>query len=393
MSQAAAAQFFMVRPSDLIPTPKPATEHEAEGLPPFGRAVDLLTNAIASTDWYARRLDATTGLYVRLPDQPQILTDPDPMTTPWHYRWAVAADAVLYGNHFALPGDIDWRTGRPGWLAPLPADEVWLMTDQGNPGWYQWVIGGETFAPDDLFHVPFGARSGRILGRGVLAQYGDWLGGAVAAEDYSRDQFAAGAMPPAVITSNQVATQEQADDLKKKWREVTMTREPVIFPNGTEIKPVVGNAQQAQLVEARTWNAQMIADLVGVPGWKLGLAGPTMTYQNIESADIDFIRDSVDRYARPITAAITKWMLPGGTEAVWDYASRMRADQKTTAQVLATYVSSEVLSVDEARATINRPPRGTPAAVPQPQGQRAPDADAARVLSATGVPQLGGELA
>jgi HK97 family phage portal protein len=330
------------------------------GLPPFGRAVALLANAIASTSWYARRADPVTGVYDRLQDQPSVVTDPYPLTTAWHYKWAVAEDAILYGNHFALPGDRDWRTGRPGWLVPIAADQVWIMTDASVPGWYCWVIGGTTFQAEDIFHIPFGNRSGEILGRGVLAQYGDWLGGAVAAEDYSRDVFAAGALPPAVILTNQAATQAQADDLKQKWREIVTTREPVIFPNGTELRPIVGNAQQSQLVEARTYNAQMIADVVGVPGWKLGLAGPSQTYQNIESADIEFVRDSVDRFGQPITQSISKWLLPGGTELVWDYASRMRADSKATADVLTTYVSNGIITVDEARASLNRPPLGAP---------------------------------
>jgi HK97 family phage portal protein len=352
--------------SGMIPDRGPATEAEAMGLPPFGRAVAILANAIASTAWYARRGDPDTGVYQRLPDQPSVVTDPFPLSTAWHYKWGVAEDAILYGNHFALPGDLDWRTGRPGWLVPIPADDVWIITDPAAPGWWEWVIGGETFAAEDLFHVPFGNRSGEILGRGVLSQYGDWLGGAVSAEDYSRDQFAAGALPPAVIMTNQATTQDQATELKTKWREIVNSREPVIFPNGTELKPIVGNAQQAQLVEARTWNAQMIADAVGVPGWKLGLAGPTMTYQNIETADIDFVRDSVDRYGQPFTQAVSKWLLPGGTEVVWDYASRMRADSKATADVLAVYVNAGILTVDEARASLNRPPMATVAPAQAP---------------------------
>lgn len=342
---------------DPLPAlPRAATEDEAMGLPPFGRAVALIANAIASTDWYAQRLDSDTGLHVRLSDQPSVLTDPYPLSTPWHYRWAVAEDAILYGNTFALPGDPDWRTGRPGWLVPIAADDVWIVTDPAQPGWYQWAIGGATFDPSEIFHIPFGARSGEILGRGALQQYGTWLGGAVAAEEYSRDTFTAGALPPAVITSPGVATQAQADELKAKWRQLTSTREPVIFPGGAELKPVIGNAEQAQLVQARTWNAQMCADVVGVPGWKLGLPGPTMTYQNVETGDIDFVRDGVDRWARPISSAFTKWLMPAGTEVAWDYTSRMRSDTKTQSEVLATFVGSGILTKDEARAALNRPP-------------------------------------
>jgi HK97 family phage portal protein len=359
---------FLVDPPPLPPI-APANERTAMGMPPFGRAVAIIANALASTSWYARRRDPETGIWARPAEQPSILTDPYPLSTQWHYKWGAAEDLILYGNHFALLGDLDWRTGRPGWLVPLPADEVWVITDPGFPGWYQWAIGGATFDADEIFHVPFGARSGELLGRGVLEQYGQWLGGANAAEQYSADTFAAGALPPAVLTSDRIQNQADADDLKDKWRALTSKREPVILPNGTTLLPVVGNAAQQQLVEGRTWNAQMVADAVGVPGWKLGLDGPTMTYQNIETADIDFVRDSVDRWGQPLTASITKWLLAGGNEAAWDYASRMRADQKSTQDVLSGYVTSGILTIDEARAALDRPP--LPVTLPEEPGTHA----------------------
>jgi HK97 family phage portal protein len=238
----------------------------------------------------------------------------------------------------------------------VPADSVWIMQDPTDAGWWRWVIGGVELAPGDLFHASAGNRSGEILGRGVLAQYGPWLGGAVAAEKHSGDYFAGGALPPAVLQSPMILTEPQALDLKSKWREMTNTREPVVLPAGYVLTPVVSNAETAQLVESRQWNAAGVAMMLGIPSYKLGLSGPSMTYQNVEMADIEFVRDSVDRYGHPLSEAFTKWLMPRGTSLEWDYAGRMRADQSTTAHVLTTYTGAGVLSVDEARAAIGRPP-------------------------------------
>ena len=352
------------------PAVYPATETEALAIPPFGRGVALLANAVASTDWFAQRWDADLGVDVRLADQPQVLIDTDPTTTIWNYKWAAIEDGILYGNHFALLGEIDWRTTRPGWLVPIPADEVWTVSDPRG-GLLAWTIGGETFAPDELLHVNFGSRSGELLGRGVLYQYAEWLGGVVAAEDHAASYFAGGTLPPAVLSAPQVITQAQADDLKLKWRAMTSTREPVILPSGYLLTPVVSNAEQAQLVQSRTWNATLVAMILGVPVWKLGLQGPSMTYQNVETADIDFVRDSVDRYGRALSEAFTKWLMPHGTSVAWNYAGRMRADAKTTATVVTTYTNAGVLEIDEARAWLGRPPlrqhaaeNETPAGIP-----------------------------
>lgn len=349
-------QWAFLTGGDYPEHPWPATEAEAMGLPPFGRGVALIANAIAGTAWHAARFDASVGVSVRLGDQPTVVTDPDPENTPWNYRWSSVEDLILYGNHFALYGDLDFRTTRPGWLVPIPADVVWIMQDPTDPAWWRWIIGGVELAPGDLFHVSAGNRSGEILGRGVLAQYGEGLGGDVAAERHSGDYFAGGALPPAVLQSPAVLTQEQAVDLKGKWREMTNTREPVVLPVGYVLTPVVSNAETAQLVESRQWNAALVAMMLGIPSYKLGLSGPSMTYQNVEMADIEFVRDSVDRYAHPLSEAFTKWLLPRGTSLEWDYAGRMRADQSTTADVLTKYTAAKVITIDEARAAIGRPP-------------------------------------
>jgi phage portal protein BeeE len=355
----------------LDTTPAPATEFSALGYPPFGRGVALLASAVATTRWIAERWDAALGVEVPLPDQPSVLTDPYPDGTPWQYKWAAVEDGILYGNHFALYGDMDFRTRRPGWLLPLMADEVWVLQDPENGNW-SWVLGGDEVSRDAMLHIPFGNRSGFILGRGVLEQYSEWLGGALAAEDYAGTYFAGGTLPPAVLQSPNVLTPEQAKDLKTSWREMTNTREPVVMPTGYTLTPVVSNAEQAQLVESRRWTAEMVAMMLGIPSWKLSLPGPTMTYQNVETADIDYVRDGVDRYSAPIAAAFTKSLMPGGTSVRFDWSSRQRADTTTTANTLTAYVSSGILTKDEARSVLGRPPLPEPDPEPDPAPPEAP---------------------
>jgi HK97 family phage portal protein len=337
--------------------PPPAGEREAMGLPPFGRGVALLANAVADTEWHAASWDADSGIWQRRADQPNVLTDTNPLTTEWEYKWAAIEDGILFGNHFAFYGDPDPNFGNwPSFLVPIPADQVWVLANPDNPAFWQWTIGGITYSPADIFHVSFGNRSGEVLGRGVLYQYGEALGGIVAAEQHAGKYFAGGALPPAVLQSPTVLTQDQADDLKTRWREMTSSREPVVLPSGYVLTPVVSNAEQAQLVESRTFNAEQAAMILGIPSYKLGLPGATMTYQNVETADIDFIRDSVTRYASPLAASFTKWLMPRGTDVRFDWTGRMRADQKSTAEVLTALTGADILTDDEARAVLGRPP-------------------------------------
>lgn len=360
-----------------------AGEREAMGLPPFGRGVALICNAVADTEWFAAKWDSDNGIWQRRAEQPNVLTDTYPMTPEWNYKWAATEDGILYGNHFALYGDPDPSySNKPAYIIPIAADQVWVLSRPGDITNWLWAIGGETFSQSDLFHVAFGNRSDEVLGRGILAQYTEWLGGAVSAENHSAGYFAGGALPPAVLQSPSMLTQEQADDLKLSWRRMTSNREPVVLPAGYVLTPVVSNAEQAQLVEARTFNAEQIAMMLGIPSYKLGLPGATMTYQNVETADIDFIRDTVTRYASPLAAAFSKWLLVRGDAVRWDWSGRMRSDQKSMADVLTTLTGAEILTNDEARAVLGRPPledtttpgttpEGTPELTPSDMAQRA----------------------
>jgi HK97 family phage portal protein len=358
-------------------TATPATESEALGFPPFGRGVEMLASSVAGTDWFAAKWQADNGVWQRLADQPLVVLDPSPAASdgPWQYKYETARDLIIYGNHFSEFLDMDARTYRPAALVPLHPSRVGIVISP-DVGWY-WVVDGIPRGAADLFHITAGAESDSIVGRGVLAQYKVSLGGQVAAENAAGGYFEGGGLPPAVINPSKQLTDSQTKNIKAAWRDLMTTREPVIMPQGWTLEPVVSSAVDQQLVEARTWNAQLAAMVLGIPAHMLGLQGPSMTYSNVETADIGWMRDTVSRWTNPIAGAFSKWLLPAGTELRWDYASRMRSDIKTTAEVVTGLVVARVLTVDEGRAMLGRPPMddtttegSTPEGVPEltPQG-------------------------
>lgn len=350
----------------------PASESDALGLPPFGRGVEMIAAAVAGTSWYAARWDAGCGIWQRLADQPLVVTNPYPAASSgrWQYVYEATRDMILYGNHFADYLDLDARTARPAALIPIHATRVGYLHNP-DEGW-AWIVDGELRNPGSLFHISAGAESESVVGRGVIAQYRIALGGIVAAENHAGGYFTGGGLPPAVIKPVQKLTTRQTSDLKSAWRDLMVTREPVILPQGWTLEPVVSTAVDQQLVEARAWNAQLAAMILGIPPHHLGLEGPSMKYENVESADIAWLRDTVTRWTDPIAGAFSAWLLPGGTELRWDYASRMRADLKTTAEVVTMLLAADAISQDEARAMLGRPPLAesttegtTPTGVPE----------------------------
>lgn len=341
------------------------TEVEALGLPPFGRGIELISSTIAGVDLIAYRYDKVDAIDVRLDPQPELLRDPDPISTPWNWKYALVNDMILYGNHFAFLGPPN-ADGWPRWLEPIDVTAVDVAVNETG---IWWRVNGEIYPYGDLFHINAGNRSGYLLGRGLLLQYADALGGVLETDRHASRYFRRSGLPTAVIkVTDSDLTQPQADQIKAKYVSAFSGRskEPMIIPGHYEFTPVVSDAEKQQLVEARTWDATIVAMILGIPAAKLGLQGTSMTYSNIEMEDIAFVRDTVNRWGQPLENAVTKWLLPAGQKAKLDWLGRLRTDSKTRAEVIKIERDAGVLEINEARRMLQRPPIDEPEPAPIP---------------------------
>lgn len=343
------------------------TEATVMGLPAYGRGVELIASTIAGVELRGYRYDSTLLIDTRIDPAPEVLRDPDPISTPWNWKFAVAEDGINYGNHFARLGDPNAQ-GWPRWLVPIDATLVSLGVDKAT-GLLWWKIGKNEVVPyGELFHISFGNRSGKILGRSKIVQYADALGGLLSTDAHARRYFRSGGLPSAVLKSTDPDfTQEQAQQLKDRYRATvgSGSQEPMVIRSDIEFTPVVSDAEKQQLVAARQWDSQLAAMILGIPSTYLGLVGPSMNYTTVETIDIGFVRDTVDRWSKPIEAAVTKWLLPYGTTAKFDWSGRMRTDSKSRAEVLQIEKGAGLLTSDEGRQMLNRPPIAAPAPPPQ----------------------------
>ena len=364
-----AWQAFLMDPAADAAPPLPASRDEALSIPAFGSGVDILASTIAGVPLDAYKVDpGQRGGQVLLAEQPNVLTDPDPLSDAWQWRYAVGKDLVEAGNHVSLLGEWDWRTSRAGWLVPLPVADVGLVTDASRPGWHAFTVAGVLLDPSEVLHVSAGNRSGEILGQGVIAQYAQQLGGQLAAEEWAGRYVSAGGIPPAIIQhpSIQPGEQAKADKFKQAWRTLIRSGEAAVLPAGATVTPLQSDADKQQLVQARTWNAQLAAMILRIPPHMLGLPSPLNTYQNVQSADVAFIRDVATRWSDPMTYALSKWLMPAGVEVVPRWASRARTDLATQVATLAQAVAAGIITADEARQELGYEPLPPPPPAPPP---------------------------
>ena len=359
------AWAWLLNEAATVAPPLPASRDEALSIPAFGSGVDLLASTIAGVPLDAYRVRIESGRWVKtlLEDQPNFLTDADPLSDAWQWRYSVVKDLIEAGNHVSLLGDWDYRTNRAGWLVPIPVADVGLVTDASRPGWHAFTVAGVLLDPSEVLHISAGNRSGEVLGQGVIAQYAQQLGGQLAAEEWAGRYVAAGGLPPAIIQHPAIQPGEQAkaDAFKAAWRALVRTGEAAVLPAGATVTPLQSDAERQQLVEARRWNAHLSAMILRIPPHRLGLDGPTNTYQNVQSADVAFIRDEATRWSNPIVYALSKWVMPTGVQVIPRWSERAITDRATQVATLTEAKNAGIVTADEARQELGYPPLPPPA--------------------------------
>jgi HK97 family phage portal protein len=341
------------------------------------------------SEWMARGVPALTagmrlisGVAMQLPlrqkrgdeilDPPATLISnptPGPNRTPADFIDEYISDVLLYGNYAALIGPLD-STGWPSSLIPLDVTTVAVGRD---PATWQPVYrleGMEDALPADrIFHVAIDKRSGELTGRGVLPTMTAAIAASLAADAYAGQYFTSSAVPSGVITDTRPnLTQEQATELKQKWMAaVAGTRVPVVIPSSTSFQPLATDADKAQLVQARQWDATMVAMILGVPPFLLGIETQRHTYTNAESEFGRFITTTMMRLLSPLESQITAQCLPRGNKAEFWTGALLRADTTTRANAAVSLYGAEIITLEEARTLAGFPAAGGPAeSTPKP---------------------------
>lgn len=358
------------------------------------------------SEWMARGVPALTagmrlisGVVMQLPlrqKRGDVFVDP-PATvvsnpTPGANRTAAdfvdeyVSDILLYGNYAALIGPLD-STGWPAYLVPLDVTTVSVARDPDTWKPVYALEGVEDPLPDDrIFHVGIDKRSGELTGRGVLPTMAGAIGSALAADAYAGQYFTQSAVPSGVITDTRPnLTQDQANELKAKWLQaVAGTRTPVVVPASTTFMPLATDADKAQLVQARQWDATMVAMVLGVPPFLLGIETQRHTYTNAESEFGRFITTTIMRLLRPLELQMTAQCLPRGNEAEFWTGALLRADTMTRATAASTLYAAEIITLQEARSMAGVPPDVPPGQDLKPAVSASSSASAPAPLPAPG---------
>ena len=133
-----------------------------------------------------------------------------------------------------------------------------------------------------------------------------------------------------------------------------------MLPSTTTFTPLVSDADNAQLVQARQWNAQTVAMALGIPPFMLGIETQRHTYTNAENEFGRFIRTTIMRLLVPLEQQYSLQLLPRGNTAVFDTRELLRPEMATRFQMAVQGFQAHLLTEQEARELMGYPADGGP---------------------------------
>lgn len=327
------------------------TEEETLDLPVVAGFMQITQSLLLQMPLHGYRKPAGNLPQVPLDVDPSVLVNPTPGDgrTFVDFITEYLQDMVLYGNYVAVLGPPNAQ-GWPEVLVPIPVGQ-WQIVTEGLNGAYYYLINGIRYEQPEVFHVMLNKSCSNLVGRGALQLYRRLIATSVAAERWAALYYEGGAVPPgAVEHPNPDLTQDQAKLLKDKMRQVAMAREWAVFPAGTKLHVLDGNAEESQLNETRKMNAQQLAMAMGIPGALLGLDSPSLTYRNITDVFQQFITTTVMSYLVPLEQQLSLQCMPRNQECRFFQANVLRPDMEARVKLANEAMGSGLFTREEARA-------------------------------------------
>lgn len=287
--------------------------------------------------------------------QPEILRSPSRVVRPsiWKAQLSISRDVWGYAAGIIMAVD----------GAGYPAQVEWVIPDRirgravklGEP--IEWRVDGQVWDSERIFHIPSRwVTADNPVGMSPLEQSG-LVDLSKKVQDFGRDWFARGAVPSAILYSDQVLTTDEADRLLSKITARWRRRQPGVLGSGLKYEQVAVPANESQFLETATKAAADVANSFNMPPSKIGaaIAGQSITYANRDQDNEQYLIDSINPDLVVIQEYI-EWHMRGDTFPRFNSGALLRSDIKTRYEIGALGVKAGLITRDEWRATEDLPP-------------------------------------
>lgn len=243
----------------------------------------------------------------------------------------------------------------PAELRNIHPSKVTVAVNKANE--IEYKIGNDTFGTDVIKQINWLIFPNTLRGISPLDSLRNIIGTDISITRFMAQFYGDGATPSSVLETDQQLTSEQAQVLRDTWVDTHYKRRrPAVLTGGLKWRPITASASDMDTIAHREQIVREIARAYRIPIHLVGgVGGDTQTYQNVESAGINFVRHTLLPYMRRLEDVFSE-LLPPQQEIHFNADEFLRADLATRVRAQQVQIASGTLTPNEARNIENREP-------------------------------------
>ena len=334
------------------------SESDALGLTAFYRAVALISGTIATLPLkvYERVGDGREERDHFLSDRPAGPFD----MSGFGWTETVLLHQLLHGECFLK--SITSNGGEMVGLWPVHPLAVEKVAWDGPDKVFTIAMTGgarDVLPTGEVLHVPVMSTDG-LRGTSPLSVFRASIQTARSGETAASRSFTTGALISGLVTTEEDVDGEEAKAIKQSLdAKMTGTDSAgaIAFVNRSlKFSPWKMSNVDAQFLESRRFGVEEVARMFGLPTNLLSVAGAVSNWgTGVAEANLALQKYVLMGYTSRIESAL-RTILPPGWFAEFDYRGLLQGNPAEEINLLIAQVTAGLLTKDEARAIMNRPP-------------------------------------
>lgn len=353
LTDPAALALFGIQP---VASGMTVTAASAMRVPAVRRAVSLIAESVACLPFKAYEHDTREAAK----DHPAFALVHDhanDWTSAEAFREQLTADALLTGHGYAQVARN--AEGKPVFMLRMDPGVVSVEHDEyGEPSYRIRLKGGgdQVFSFSDVLHIQ------SLHGFSPITLAREAIGLALAAEQHLSGFYKNGGRPSGVIRHPDKMTPEALKKLAGSWFNThsgDQSGKTAILDEGMEFQEIALKLADAEFSEVRREQVREIARAFGVPPASL-FEMSRATWSNYEQAQREFLTGTLRPWIARWQAAYSRCLLTPQERASLYIEGNpddmLSVDHAARAQAFSQYRSMGVLTGNEVRASMNRPP-------------------------------------
>lgn len=325
-------------------------------VPAFAQGVGFLSRTLASLPLTAHRTADASSERIRGGLDTIVNEAFNPEWSSFEARRYFWTQVFLYGRGLLW---IERRGTSIAGLWPLDASTTTVAFEAGRK---VYRYNNQVYSASEVIDVPFLLKSDQVTAVSAVAAGEKAIRLALAMNDYASGFFAGGGVPPLALVgkmpSGAEAIARAQKDIKNAIDAAKSKDSPVFpIPPDYDLKPVGFDPEKGQMTEARRFQVEEIARVLGLPPVFLQELSHG-TYTNTEQQDLHLTKHVVVQWGSALEQEMNLKLFGQMNNRRYvkhDLNGLMRGDFPTRMQGLTQAIQSAILTPNEARALENRP--------------------------------------